>query len=116
MTINSFGLPFKVRREVVVGDSMLPLLADGDWLLMLENSAIKQGEIVVARQPDQPGRRIVKKAVRADSNGWWLEGLNADSSEDSRSFGPVAHGWIEGVVVARYWPRPRLLVSLNRIR
>jgi len=34
----------------------------------------------------------------------WLEGDNKKASFDSRNFGPVAIGLVEGIVFCRIWP------------
>ncbi len=111
MATTSKSGPRRLARAEVMGDSMMPLLADGDWLLVVEDVPVRRGELVVARQPDQPGRRIVKRAAHNEGDGWWLLGINPSASDDSRTFGVVANDWIEGVVIARYWPRPRVLLS-----
>ena len=97
-------------RVAVAGDSMRPTLGDGDWLLCRRAPAargVRQGDVVVLERPDRPGLLIVKRAVRRDPDGWWVEGDNAAASDDSRVFGAVPDRYVVARVTARYWPRPR---------
>ena len=98
-------------RVAVTGSSMAPTLAADDWLLVRTTTAdaVRPGDVVVVEQPDRPGFLLVKRAVRRTPDGWWVEGDNAAASDDSRVFGPVPDTDVRGRVVARYWPRPRLL-------
>lgn len=99
----------------VTGDSMLPVLAAGDWLLVRGGARIRPGDLVVARDPRRAERLIVKRAVRREPGGWWLESDNqrAPGRADSWDFGPVAGDLVVGRVAARYWP-PRRLSLLSR--
>jgi hypothetical protein len=49
---------------------------------------------------------VIKRAVRIDQGGWWLEGDNPVVADDSRAYGSAD---VEARVVLRYWPRPRRL-------
>jgi nickel-type superoxide dismutase maturation protease len=101
-------------RVAVAEQSMQPALRPGDWLLVRRPvrvgrpPRVRPGQIVVARHPGRPGMLLVKRAVRRDPGGWWLESDNAGVGEvDSRSFGAVRPELIEGRVLARYWPLRR---------
>lgn len=98
-------------RVAVAGSSMAPTLAADDWLLVRTTTAdaVRPGDVVVVEQPDRPGFLLVKRAVRRTPDGWWVEGDNAAASDDSRAFGAVPDTHVRARVVARYWPRPRLL-------
>ena len=50
----------------------------------------------------RPDLRIVKRVVRAEGSGWWLEGDNPEFSDDSRAFGAV--DTVLGTLVFRYSP------------
>ncbi|MCW2944309.1 MAG: putative phage repressor [Actinoallomurus sp.] len=91
----------------MTGDSMLPALRPGDWLLVRTRARIAPGDVVVASHPRQD-RLIVKRAAWRDQGGWWLESDNqqAMGRQDSWDFGAVPDELIVGRVVARYWPRP----------
>jgi nickel-type superoxide dismutase maturation protease len=96
-------------RVAVAGESMLPTLRDGDWLLCRRVrgvAGVREGDVVVLERPDRPGLLVVKRVVRREGHGWWVEGDNAAASDDSRLFGPVPHDCLVARVVARYWPRP----------
>jgi nickel-type superoxide dismutase maturation protease len=102
-----------VRAVEVTGESMLPALRPGDWLLARTGARITAGSVVVARHPREAGLLIVKRAARRDPGGWWLESDNqrAAGRQDSWDFGVVPDDLIVGRVVLRYWPRPALLLG-----
>ena len=102
-------------RVAVAERSMEPALRPGDWLLVLRGHRVRAGQIVIARYPGQPGESgepdmlIVKRATRRMPAGWWLASDNPDvPAVDSRRFGPVAEGLIEGRVLFRYWRQAKL--------
>jgi nickel-type superoxide dismutase maturation protease len=98
-----------MRTVEVTGDSMLPVLRSGDWLIVRPGARVSPGDVVVARHPGED-RLIVKRAAHRDADGWWLESDNqrAAGRQDSWDFGAVPDELIVGRVVARYWPRPSL--------
>jgi nickel-type superoxide dismutase maturation protease len=98
-----------MRAVEVTGESMLPVLRPGDWLLVRAGARIAPGSIVVARHPRQD-RLIVKRAAHREDGGWWLESDNqrAAGRQDSWDFGAVPDELVVGRVVMRYWPRPSL--------
>jgi len=86
---------------------MAPTLRDGDALLVRRGGRVtRPGDIVVARFRSRPDLLVVKRAVRADGDGWQVCGDNTLVTDDSRAYG-VAD--VVGRVVARYWPRPGLI-------
>jgi signal peptidase I len=118
------GLMAYLRRRYVFvsvqGDSMIPALASGDRVLVRRGAAgIALGRLVVAGKPS-PGRRwtdscpdrgfespwLVKRvaAIGAPPGTLILLGDNADSSWDSRQWGPCPADRVLGVVV-RVFPR-----------
>jgi phage repressor protein C with HTH and peptisase S24 domain len=82
---------------------MVPTLRDGDALLVRRGGRVRPGQVVVGRFRSRPSLLVVKRAVRPESNGWWLEGDNKFVTDDSRAFG-VAD--VIGPAILRYWPRP----------
>ena len=99
--------PFAVA---VQGSSMAPTLLEGDLLIATAPAGrvVATGSLVVVEHPARPGYEMVKRVVRTTgSDGLWVEGDNATSSSDSRSFGPVERDAIRGVVRLRYWPPAR---------
>jgi nickel-type superoxide dismutase maturation protease len=99
-----------LRAVEVVGESMLPALRPGDWLLVRPTARIVPGSVVVARHPRLEDTLIVKRAAHRDAGGWWLESDNqrAAGRQDSWDFGAVPEALIVGRVLLRYWPRPSL--------
>jgi phage repressor protein C with HTH and peptisase S24 domain len=85
---------------------MAPTLTDGDALLVLRGARARPGDVVVARFRARPGLLVVKRAVREQDGGWWIQGDNEFVADDSRAYG-VAD--LIGRVLVRYWPRPRRL-------
>ncbi len=81
--------------------SMVPTLRDGDAILVRRTGRARPGQVVVVTFPNEPGL-FVKRAVRQEGDGWWVEGDNADVSTDSRRYGPAT---VVGRVVLRWWPR-----------
>ena len=105
-------MPFPMMRVAVQGDSMLPTLAAGDWLVarrVRSGCRVRSGEVVLLEHPHRAGMLLVKRAVRRTHAGWWVEGDNRVASEDSRLFGVVPDGLVLGRVLCRYHPDPRWL-------
>jgi len=105
---------------VVRDDSMRPGLAPGDrlWVDPRPGRPLVLGDIVVLRDPEAPGRLLVKRIVGLEGDrpglgaplpegSVYLEGDNPDLSRDSRSFGPVRLRTIVGLVWFRYAPASR---------
>jgi len=78
------------------------------------------GDIVVAKNPTHPNNKIIKRVRGLEgeripfeyrqlerfvpSGTVWVEGDNTTDSRDSRNYGPLPIGLIQGQVVARVWP------------
>ncbi len=92
-------------RVAVRGHSMAPTLRAGDWLLVdpgaYERRAPRLGELVVARDPRQRGRVVVKRVIE-DGNRLLL-GSDHPAHEEDR-IGPVAAADVLGRPWFRYWP------------
>ena len=82
---------------------MAPTLRSGDALVVRRNPRVRAGDVVVARFRSRPGLLVVKRAVRPQDGGWWIQGDNPLISDDSRAYG-VAD--VIGRVVIRYYPKP----------
>ncbi|NEQ34544.1 MAG: nickel-type superoxide dismutase maturation protease [Leptolyngbya sp. SIO4C5] len=96
------------QRFRVVNYSMQPLLQPGDEVLLDPqaycHSPPQVGDIVVARHPQRPDLRLIKRVVAASPEGaCFLQGDNAAASEDSRAFGRVPASLIMGKVVCRFF-------------
>jgi len=82
---------------------MAPTLRSGDALVVRRGGRVRAGHIVVARFRARPDLLVVKRAVRPDDGGWWVQGDNTYVQDDSRAYG-VAD--VIGRVLIRYYPRP----------
>jgi nickel-type superoxide dismutase maturation protease len=90
----------------VRGDSMVPTLWAGDRLLTLPSWLLRPhpGRIVVARDPRDPSRVLVKRVHRPVGRDHLdVRGDDPDASTDSRIYGPIPRRAVRRVVVAR-WP------------
>jgi phage repressor protein C with HTH and peptisase S24 domain len=96
-------LQLPLLAVLVRGPSMAPTLRDGDALLVRRGARARAGDVVVARFRSRPGLLVVKRAIREQDGGWWIEGDNEFVADDSRAYG-VAD--VIGRALVRYWPRP----------
>jgi phage repressor protein C with HTH and peptisase S24 domain len=81
---------------------MVPALRSGDALLVRRGGPVRTGDVVVARFRTRPDLLVVKRAVREQDGGWWVQGDNQLIEDDSRRYG-VAD--VIGRVLIRYYPR-----------
>ncbi|MFG2893942.1 nickel-type superoxide dismutase maturation protease [Streptomyces sp. NPDC048248] len=95
--LSAFGL------AEVYNPSMVPTLQPGDQLVVQYGAAVRPGDVVVLRHPFRQDLLIVKRAVRRDEGGWWVQGDNPYVRNDSREFGAVP----DELVIARAWARVR---------
>jgi phage repressor protein C with HTH and peptisase S24 domain len=82
---------------------MVPTLRSGDALLVRRGAKVRSGDIVVARFRTRPELLVVKRAVRPQDGGWWIQGDNSLITDDSRAYG-VAD--VIARVLIRYYPKP----------
>ncbi|MGH6658010.1 MAG: nickel-type superoxide dismutase maturation protease [Actinocrinis sp.] len=97
----------------VSGASMVPAYYDGDRILVRYGAAVGPGDAVLARDPREPERVVLKRIARREGGGWWLLADNSYAPGDSRQFGAVADDLVLGRVVARLWP-PRTRLRLRQ--
>ncbi|CAN5586549.1 hypothetical protein BH23CHL6_BH23CHL6_10840 [soil metagenome] len=101
------------HRVAVVGHSMEPTLAAGDWLLVdplaFRRRSPTAGDLVVAADPGQPARWLVKRVaeVQADT-ALVLAGDHPAHRRDPGSMATVAENDVIGRPWLRYWPPRRL--------
>jgi nickel-type superoxide dismutase maturation protease len=99
--IASILFDYRVRYRVE-GSSMLPVLREGEQVVVDKNAKIKVGDIVIARHPFKKSVVMIKRVREIDEKGnYFLLGDNPDESEDSRAFGAVSIEYIKGKVVSR---------------
>lgn len=105
-------------RVEVAGESMVPVLRPGDWLVVTRRGRVRRGSVVVLAHPGRPldlvkrvrgipGDRVGGRVLGTDE--YLVVGDNDPASSDGRGFGPVPRRAIEGVVRFRYWPDPGLV-------
>ena len=88
----------------VHGRSMEPTLREGDLLLVLHGGRPRVGGLLVVRLPD--GVVAVKRAVRREADGWWVERDNPREGVDSWHVGAIPDRDVLARVLARVH-RPR---------
>ncbi len=96
----------------VRGRSMAPTLLPGDRLIVLRATP-RPGRIVLARDPREPGRELIKRVAELDARGAWLRGDNPAFSTDARAFGAIPPSAIRWRALVRYWPPSRIGVPAN---
>jgi len=98
----------------VQGGSMAPTLLPGEWLVVERRTFTRRapriGEIVLATDPRESDRELIKRvtAVHAQAGTLELRGDAPEASTDSRAFGSVPITSIRWRVIARYWPANRI--------
>ena len=99
---------FRRRWRVrVTGNSMLPLLKQGDEVLVnkrvLRQRSPVRGEIVVCQHPSTEGLKLIKRVQSvAEDGSCFVVGDNPDESSDSRQFGLLSAENILGIVTSRF--------------
>jgi phage repressor protein C with HTH and peptisase S24 domain len=92
----------RLGLAVVRGRSMEPTLLDGDRLLVLHGVQPRLGRLAVVRLPD--GVVAVKRVVRREPGGWWVERDNPAMGVDSWTVGAIPDERVVARVLARVWP------------
>lgn len=93
----------------VRGTSMAPTLLPGDRLIVRRARGTPNvGEVVVAGDPRDPRRELVKRVAALRDAHVTLRGDNVSASTDSRAFGILPLAGVRWRVVARYWPPARI--------
>jgi nickel-type superoxide dismutase maturation protease len=97
------------RLDVVEvrGRSMAPTLLPGDRLLIARLPA-RVGDVVLAHDPREPRRELIKRVTAIGPEGVVLRGDNTSASTDARTFGAVPAEAAAWRVIGRYWPADRI--------
>lgn len=98
------------RWEIIVvrGDSMLPTLNDGDYVLIDKKPKYYfLGDICVLTPPNELNL-VVKRITKMNPqiSEYWFLGDNRNNSKDSRYYGWVTEKQIEGRVI-KQWKKKR---------
>jgi nickel-type superoxide dismutase maturation protease len=93
-----------LSRYEIEGPSMIPVLDDGDRVLLHRVRRLRVGDVVVVDDPTTPDRMLVKRVSSISRDTIALLGDNAGASHDSRHFGDVPSASVRGVVWYRYHP------------
>ena len=87
---------------------MQPTLHPGDRVLVVGWLSPREGDLVVARDPELRVAFLLKRVARVAANGdLVLAGDNPNASRDSRHFGPLPRTLLVGRAVYRYLPGER---------
>jgi len=101
------SVTFPLGRFRVEDDSMRPTLKPGDYVVVnrwaYHFRRPSAGDVVVVRDPEAPGRFLVKRISDAGPTRMEVVGDNEARSRDSRKFGPIS---LEEVV-GKVWIRLR---------
>ncbi|XP_024961811.1 mitochondrial inner membrane protease subunit 1-like isoform X1 [Cynara cardunculus var. scolymus] len=116
---------------LVYGPSMLPTFNLSGEIVLLESISTRygkvgSGDVVIVRSPENPRKVITKRIIGMEGDSItyvvdpinsdrtetlvvpkghiWVEGDNIYSSNDSRNFGPVPYGLLQGKVFLKIWP------------
>ena len=93
----------RYQMAVVSGLSMIPTLAPGERLLFRLDGPIVLGDIVVFKRANQFD---VKRVLRIEATGIFVQGDNDLVSTDSRNYGLIPFDDVLGTVTYRLWPKP----------
>jgi nickel-type superoxide dismutase maturation protease len=111
--IACLALAILLRRVVDVvevrGRSMLPTLRPGDRLIVVRTGRpTRVGDVVLAMDPRDAARELVKRVAAVGPDGVMLHGDNRALSTDARTFGSLPAAAIRWRVVGRCWPLDRI--------
>ncbi len=94
---------------------MEPSLLDGDLMVVRVDRAPSPGGLVLVHLPgDRPV--AVKRALRREPGGWWVERDNPRVGVDSWSVGVVAETDVLARVLGPVWPIRQGLISAWRLQ
>nr|CAD1822564.1 unnamed protein product [Ananas comosus var. bracteatus] len=127
----SLSLRGRHRHIQVLGPSMLPTMnLTGDVVAVDRITArwgsVAVGDVVLLLSPENPRKTVAKRIMGLEGDAVtylvdpakgdesktavvpkghvWVQGDNIYASRDSRQFGPVPYGLIQGRIFCRIWP------------
>ena len=81
---------------------MIPTFCDGQRLIYrpikAKTSKLKRGYLVIACDPLEPQKLLIKRIHKITSLGIELRGDNSENSVDSRKFGTISPENIKGII------------------
>ena len=93
----------------VRGHSMAPALLPGDRLLVMRRRRPpRRGDVVLALDPRDASRELVKRVAAVDGRGVELRGDDPRHSSDSNAFGRLPAPAVRWHALVRYWPPERV--------
>mmetsp|Transcript_6011 Transcript_6011/g.14606 ORF Transcript_6011/g.14606 Transcript_6011/m.14606 type:complete len:154 (+) Transcript_6011:111-572(+) len=126
---------FGFRVQGTYGSSMSPTISSTGEVLLVEvlskrnrSGWVRNGDVIVLKAPYDSELSVCKRVTGMegeyveDSSGAllkvpmgkvWVEGDNRASSRDSRQYGPVPIGLVEGRVILRIFPPSKGLTLSN---
>lgn len=97
-----FGLSGSLLAIKIAGNSMSPVINDGDVVLYDPSAKIEVGDIVFAAHPFMQSVKIVKRVTHIDASGSaTLAGDNPAESTDSRTLGSIPIKLIQGRIICK---------------
>ncbi|MGB0780422.1 MAG: S26 family signal peptidase [Candidatus Poseidoniaceae archaeon] len=85
---------------VVNGDSMWPTLKDGDTIkaTSYDGQDLHVGDLLVFYDPRDSSRVCIKRLIRIEADGYFVEGDNPDptASTDSHNYGLISDDSVIG--------------------
>jgi nickel-type superoxide dismutase maturation protease len=98
------------RLDVVEvrGSSMSPTLMPGDRLIVVRTRRARPGLVVLAADPRDGSRELVKRVSAVSDAGVTITGDNPAASTDGRAFGAIPAEAVRWRVALRYWPPRRI--------
>ena len=97
----------RLMRVAGSGHSMEPGLRDGDWLIVDRRGRANIGDVVVAVDPRENGRVIIKRLATVGSDSQ-LTIASDHPAHAEEEIGPVAASAVVGRAVLIYWPPRRV--------
>jgi nickel-type superoxide dismutase maturation protease len=98
----------RIDAVEVTGASMAPALLPRDRLLVESLTYARRrprvGEVVLAADPREPDRELIKRVAEVTGDAIQLRGDHPALSTDSRAFGSVPAAAVRWRVALRYWP------------
>lgn len=88
---------------VIKGNSMLPVLKNGDGIIVNPDLKPETGDIILFNHPFIQNLKVVKRILEITSEGNFIvRGDNPQESTDSRSYGAILAKDVLGVAVCRF--------------